>query len=294
MSRVFVSYSRKQGEWVRDRLIPVLRAAGLDVLYDDDFEAGRSLIGQIDTNQDRAERQVLVLSPDYLASDWCQHEMRRAVALDPSFETGVVIPVMRVKIDLPDAIRGPNPLYVELDEATGDETAHWSRLLAACGAAAWPVPTWLEALDEVRLYLERRQSVSLVVGGASPWRALIDELGTDSLARLDLDSPATHEDRGLVDSIFRQLGSNRRVADRKGALAELERYLETLQTPPTVAFLHFDRAGKRFDGDFFGALRYLIDRRRLTALFQSRQPFTAIVPADDPLSRIDLKRVDLP
>jgi TIR domain len=294
MRKVFVSYSHQQGEWVRDRLIPVLRAAELEVLFDGDFAAGKSLVGQMDATQDRAERQVLVLSPEYLASGPCRHEMRRAIALDPEFAAGLVIPIVRVKVDFPGEIREPNPLYVKLDDVGEREAGNWGRVLEACkGRADWSALAWLEALAEVRLFLERRQSVSLVVSGNPPWRALLRELRTNNLAEIDLDSPATHTDWGLVNEIFRQLGSKRRAAAGPGALAELERHLETLPTPPTLVLLHFDRAGRRFGGDFFSALRYLIDGRRLVALFQSRQPFLSIVPADDPLSGIDLKRVDL-
>ena len=40
---VFISYSRKQGEWVWDRLVPCLKAGGADVLIDrEQFEAARA------------------------------------------------------------------------------------------------------------------------------------------------------------------------------------------------------------------------------------------------------------
>jgi hypothetical protein len=32
--KVFVSYSHRQGEWVLDALVPVLRASGCDILVD--------------------------------------------------------------------------------------------------------------------------------------------------------------------------------------------------------------------------------------------------------------------
>ncbi len=44
--KVFVSYSHKQGTWVWERLVPVLRAGGVDVRIDRErFEAGKSVIG---------------------------------------------------------------------------------------------------------------------------------------------------------------------------------------------------------------------------------------------------------
>ena len=113
MKRVFVSYSWAQGDWVWDRLYPCLVAGGAEVLIDRRrFVAGLALFDQIDKTQDSAEIHVLVLSQDYLASAACRHEMERAIALDPDFQHGRVIPVLRVDCDLPDEIRRPNPLYV--------------------------------------------------------------------------------------------------------------------------------------------------------------------------------------
>jgi hypothetical protein len=45
--KVFVSYSHQQGDWVWDRLVPVLRAGGAEVLIDrEQFTAGRALLSQ--------------------------------------------------------------------------------------------------------------------------------------------------------------------------------------------------------------------------------------------------------
>src|SRR3954451_5605366 len=99
---VFVSYSRQQSEWVWDRLVPCLKAGGGEVLIDrEQFEAARAVKKQMDEVQDRARLNVLVSSPDYLASDFCRHEVRRAVRRDPAFDAGVVIPVKRVACTLP-------------------------------------------------------------------------------------------------------------------------------------------------------------------------------------------------
>jgi hypothetical protein len=68
-SKVFISYSHQQGTWVWDRLVPVLKAGGVEVLIDRErFTAGRALLGQMDATQASADVNVLVFSPDYVAS----------------------------------------------------------------------------------------------------------------------------------------------------------------------------------------------------------------------------------
>ena len=45
--KIFVSYSHRQGEWVRDALVPVLRASGSEILIDwERFKAGFAVVGQ--------------------------------------------------------------------------------------------------------------------------------------------------------------------------------------------------------------------------------------------------------
>ena len=58
--KVFVSYSHAQREWVWGRLVPVLKAAGAELLVDlERFKAGVNCHHQMDAEQDSADRQVL-------------------------------------------------------------------------------------------------------------------------------------------------------------------------------------------------------------------------------------------
>lgn len=117
--KVFVSNSHAQGERVLNRLVPCLRAGGAEVLIDvDRFRACGGVYRQMDATQDQSDRQVLVLSAEYLASSACQHEMQRAIALDPKFEHHIVRPVRRDGTSLPDPIKAPNPLYADLRDDT--------------------------------------------------------------------------------------------------------------------------------------------------------------------------------
>lgn len=298
---VFVSYSHEQGDWVWDRLVPVLRAGGADVLIDrEQFEAARRLYRQMDEVQDRAELNLLVLSPQYLASKACQHEMQRAIARDPKFDKGVTVPIKRVDCTLPPAIKRPNPLYLDLrDDRTADA---WDLLLRKCGGdLGMAAPDWLRARDTVRMFLDRGDSANLVVTGRALWRPLLGNLQEQAslgLGVVKLDSTEAMHRPSLVREILHQCGcpTPRSVPGKPEDLVTLGRSLKALPRAPRLALTSFDHVAHRMDNyevDLFVALRDLMDVRKLVLLVQSRTPFENLVPQDHPLSKITIHAVDL-
>ena len=78
--KFFISYSHTQRKWVLAKLVPCLRAGGSEVLIDRErFSAGQTVLGQMDRTQDEADVNLPMLSPDYFSSNYCIHEMKRAV-----------------------------------------------------------------------------------------------------------------------------------------------------------------------------------------------------------------------
>ena len=207
--RVFISYSHVQGGWVRDRLYPILKAGGTEVLIDlKRFEAGVAVYQQMDATQDQAEVHLLVLSPDYLASAPCRHEMKRAIATDPTFAAGRVVPVFRVACPVPPEIQGPSPLYVNLEDDS--EERPWDRSTARCGVdLGASAAEWLRARQRVRDFLLDGQWVNLLVSGKPNHRVLFEQLREDlqGLAIIDLTSGATAGRQNLISEILTQLGS---------------------------------------------------------------------------------------
>ncbi len=294
--KIFISYSHYQGPWVRDRLVPCLKAGGAEVLIDHErFEAGKALVGQMDAAQDSADASVLVLSPEYLASDACRHEMKRAVARDPRLEAGAVIPVIRRKCTLPGLLKAADPLYVDLRREHNPEP--WDLLLSACGAdLGTDAPEWLDARAEVRRFLERGQSVNLVVlGQGIAWRPLIKGLDLPGMGIVDLQKGSTASRRGLVGEILRSLGARAQVPAEPEDLAELDRVLDQ-RDRSWLALTYFDLvSGRNFGVDLFAALRYhTMESRRLVVLVQSRRPFAALLPRSSPLSMIEIKTIEIP
>lgn len=293
--KVFVSYSHRQGEWVRNRLVPCLDAGGAEILIDHArFEAGKGLVEQMDATQDAADMSVLVLSPDYLASNNCVREMKRAIRRDPDRD-GRVVAVLRRSCAVPAALK--KRLYVDLRNQRHDE--QWALLLNACGAELGvAVPVWLEAFVEIRRLVARGQSVNLLVHGDSvKWRPLIDHLAEafPDLARVDLHNPATASRRGLVEEILRASGVVRKVPAEPEDLVELGRFLAERKVT-RIALLHFDPAAGRgsYGFDLFAALRYhLMESRRLVLVVHSRRAFAGLLPRDHPMSGFYMQTVEL-
>ena len=83
-----------------ERLAPCLRGAGVEVLNDEEhFRIGERVIGEMDALQDQAEVTLLVLTPKYLESLYCQHEMQRALAAANAGRAAVV-PVVGLALQM--------------------------------------------------------------------------------------------------------------------------------------------------------------------------------------------------
>jgi hypothetical protein len=303
---IFVSYSHKQSEWVHQRLIPVLRAAGGDVLVDiDHFKAGQTVIGQMDNLQSRAKLHVLVITKTYLDSAYCRHEMEQAIKSDPAFADGKVLAVKRDVKRMPPALKGASglgtgPLYVDLSDDKKDDD--WALLLKSClldlrGAAA---PNWLRALDLTRTHLERNESVNLVVKNEEiVWRLWIDEFKKTrfkDVAVVDLGDPRAERRNGLIGEILKATGSsNVAVPPPPDDLPFLAHAFEN-GPRRYLALKHFDMVKHRghYGLDLFSSLRWLVmDAKKAVLLAQSRVPIATLLPPQHDLSLIDFKTVEL-
>ena len=286
-------------------LVPCLRGGGSEVIVDRErFEAGKALTGQMDQAQDEAEVTLLVLTPDYLHSQYCRHELERAVARDPKFAHGSTVPVIREPTDFPDLMSAWNPLCVDM---TGSPGASWDLLMRACGAElGCSAPQWLAARDELVTLLSRGQSVNLVVrrreGGAIQprWRRLVEHIAQKQLpglALVDLERGAATSRPGLIAAIFDACGDRQAVPAKPEDLVTLDRALSRRSQPAYIGLLHFDYALGRadeYEADLFGAFRELVQRKKLVLLVQSRRAFVELLPRDHPLSSLtELHTVEL-
>lgn len=304
MGKVFVSYSWKQGGWVWDRLISVLRAGGIDVLIDRErFKAGKNILRQMDKTQDQAGQHVLCLSAEYLASTACQHEMRRAITSDPDFSKGKIIPLRLDATPLPKALAGkrlatPKPLGINFADDRTPEP--WKQLLTACaGELGTCAVRWLETRDKARQMLERRESVCLhVENGAANWRALMDnvlESLPQPIRQLDLRKGSTKTQAGFINCILNRPANHLPLGGRSFELIELEKAVKEMTDGLTVVIHHFDNMSADFRGnaDLFDTLCSLIDEQKLVLFVQTRTPFATLLPPDHKLSKAYVNTVPL-
>jgi hypothetical protein len=302
---IFVSYSHRQYDWVHSRLIPVLRAAGAEVVVDTGrFEAGKTVIGQMDAHQSAASRHLLVITSDYLASDYCQHEMLQAIKSDPKFVTGRVLPVRLAPTPLPAPLAGSRglgtgPLYVDLQD--DKNSVAWKLLLKSCllKLAGIDAPDWLNALDCTQTHLRRGESVNLVICNKDiDWRLWFEQFKQtrfDQIADIDLDDPRATPREGLIGEILRATKRSNAVVPPPPKDLPLLAALENGECS-YLAIKHFDRVKFRdqYGLDFYSSLRWLVmDARKLVLLAFSVVPIADLLPRYHGLSPIDFKTVEL-
>ena len=304
MEKVFVSYSWKQQNWLKRNLIPLLDACGYEVLVDyRHFEAGQHNIGQMDKYQDDSERQILLLSKTYLASDYCMHELRRAVQ-KWGLTSKKVVPVCYEADALPTEVTDSGTLYVGPLE--GWDANHWGLFLRTFDLNLGMAPKdWLDTRMKVRNFLERGNSVNLVAKNGKPWRPLVNSLAQDKeleLGVLDFEAGYARNMSYLVRRILRLAGMDRELYAEDSVLPELTENMETLDTPSRQVWLHFSHTIKEsqrtkgegmFDYHFFAAVRHLAQERKLNLLIHSRQPVASWLEKNHQLSHVDFKTVEL-
>ena len=236
------------------------------------------------------------------------HEMTHAISQDPMFvkalkgqvKRGLVVPIRLDDAEWPPEMTTPNPLFADLRNSI-NEADSWLLILNSCqvelGTSAL---SWLAARDDIERYLKRGQSVNLLVQRKGiAWEFLIENIVNDRLAPMawiDLQEPTTNTRHGLLKRILERLGARENVRKAPNDLADFERILGTMPKPSRIAVCNFDLAPHRrsYGLDLYASLRWMITHtRQIILLVESRTPFNALLPRDNPLSKIDIKTVRL-
>jgi len=102
MSKIFISYSHKNADWVKTWLVPKLESHGVPAHVDyRDFEIGDLAVINMERAIEKCAKTLLVLTPDYLQSDFAQFEFSMLQTGDPMNSAKKILPLMLVDCPLP-------------------------------------------------------------------------------------------------------------------------------------------------------------------------------------------------
>lgn len=99
---IFISYSHKDSQWVKNWLLPRLEDAGLDVIIDfRDFEIGVPSIVNMENAVQESRHVLLVVTPNWVNSEWTDFEALLIQTTDPAGVRRRTLPLMLRDADLP-------------------------------------------------------------------------------------------------------------------------------------------------------------------------------------------------
>jgi hypothetical protein len=120
---IFVSYAHADSEWVIKKLLPRLEAARLQTIIDfRDFKPGAMSIEEMERAVLKSDYTIVVLSEQYVQSEWCTFESVMTQTLDPSARRRRLIPLLRQKCDIPLRLR-----ILHFRDVTDDSEEQWRR-----------------------------------------------------------------------------------------------------------------------------------------------------------------------
>jgi hypothetical protein len=126
---VFISYSHADQEWVWKWLVPYLKQAGLTVCTDrESFDVGVPALVNMENAVANSRHTVLVLTPDWVKSQWTQFEALLVQQEDPAGLLRRTLPILHRPCNLPPRIALLT--YADLS-GEEDESAEFGKLLDA-------------------------------------------------------------------------------------------------------------------------------------------------------------------
>ncbi len=102
----FISYSHRDSAWVRGMLLPRLESEGLRVSIDyRDFEPGAPSLVNMENAVDHSRKTLLVLTPNWVASQWTEFEALLIQTKDPAGRGRRILPLMVQRCELPPRLQ---------------------------------------------------------------------------------------------------------------------------------------------------------------------------------------------
>ncbi|XP_029184118.1 toll-like receptor 6 isoform X1 [Acropora millepora] len=126
---LFISYSSKDFSWVTENVISLLEKHSIPYsIHNRDFELGRPIVQNMADSVYNSRQVLIVLSNNYLASNFCREELQMALqrGLDTGYSAVTLVTIEKLKkSQLPSALRDKNFLDFEKHQKKQD----WERTL---------------------------------------------------------------------------------------------------------------------------------------------------------------------
>ncbi len=106
MNKIFISYSSKDQDWVRNHLLLQLESNGLQARIDfRDFEGGQMSVLNMERAVEECAKTLLVLTPNYVQSQFTMFEAGMVQTLDPTGEKKKIVLILLEDCQLPTRLR---------------------------------------------------------------------------------------------------------------------------------------------------------------------------------------------
>ncbi|MDT7542437.1 MAG: hypothetical protein QOE33_2341 [Acidobacteriota bacterium] len=126
---VFISYSSRDAEWVRSELLKRIENAGLRAFIDfRDFKRGAPSIKEMERGVTTCRKTLLVLTPNYIESEWCEVENIMLQSLSPANRDIRLIPLLKAQCEKP--LRISVLTHIDFTDSADLDLA-WHQLLTA-------------------------------------------------------------------------------------------------------------------------------------------------------------------
>ena len=123
-NKLFISYSSKDFSWVKENLITLLDKHSIPYsIHTRDFELGKPILQNMADSVYNSRQVLIVLSDNYLASNFCREELHMAVQRGEDTGDSSLILVMINKFkksQLPSALRNKKLLDFEKPKGKQD------------------------------------------------------------------------------------------------------------------------------------------------------------------------------
>lgn len=114
---VFVSYSREDAGWVRDKLVPYLESERVRFCIDSrEFPVGEATVESAEKGVRLSQKIILVMTPAWVRSAWGKYEVLLMLTRHPS-GGGRILPLMLRECVVPEVLKPFNYLDLTEDES---------------------------------------------------------------------------------------------------------------------------------------------------------------------------------